>query len=83
MSEEVQRHAAVREGVGLEVVTIIWMVVEAAIASAARRKDLPQRDVPRALIELMGHARLETTWFYTLPTKADRERALDALLTDR
>jgi integrase/recombinase XerC len=33
--------------------------------------------------ELMGHARLETTRIYALPTKADRERALDALLTDR
>ena len=32
--------------------------------------------------ELMGHARLDTTRIYTLPTKADRERALDALLTD-
>ena len=32
--------------------------------------------------ELMGHARLETTRLYTLPTKADRDRALDALLTD-
>lgn len=32
--------------------------------------------------ELMGHARLETTRIYTRPTRADRERALDALLTD-
>jgi len=32
--------------------------------------------------ELMSHARLETTRLYTLPTKADRDRALDALLTD-
>jgi integrase/recombinase XerC len=32
--------------------------------------------------ELMGHARLDTTRIYTLPPKADRERALDALLTD-
>jgi integrase/recombinase XerC len=32
--------------------------------------------------ELMGHARLDTTRLYTLPTKADRDRALDALLTD-
>ena len=32
--------------------------------------------------ELMGHARLDATRIYTLPTKADRERALDALLTD-
>ena len=32
--------------------------------------------------ELTGHARLETTRLYTLPTKADRDRALDALLTD-
>ncbi len=33
--------------------------------------------------ELMAHARLETTRVYTRPRKADRERALDALLTDR
>jgi site-specific recombinase XerD len=33
--------------------------------------------------ELMGHARLETTRIYTLPTKGDRERALDVLLVDR
>ncbi len=33
--------------------------------------------------ELMGHVRLETTRIYTLPTKADRERALNTLLTDR
>ncbi|MDQ6899166.1 MAG: tyrosine-type recombinase/integrase [Candidatus Dormibacteraeota bacterium] len=33
--------------------------------------------------ELMGHARLETTRIYTRPTKADRDRALDALITDR
>jgi integrase/recombinase XerC len=32
--------------------------------------------------ELMGHARLDTTRIYALPTRADRERALDALLTD-
>ena len=32
--------------------------------------------------ELMGHARLETTRLYTLPTKADRDWALDTLLTD-
>lgn len=35
------------------------------------------------IAELMGHARLETVRVYTLPTRADRERALDALLTDR
>ncbi len=35
MSEEVRRRMAVREGVGLEVVTIAWMVVEAAIAIGA------------------------------------------------
>jgi site-specific recombinase XerD len=33
--------------------------------------------------ELIGHARLETTRIYTRPTKADRERALDVLVTDR
>jgi len=32
--------------------------------------------------ELMGHARLETTRIYTRPARADRERALDSLLTD-
>jgi integrase/recombinase XerC len=32
--------------------------------------------------ELMGHARLETTRIYTRPTKDDRERALEALITD-
>ncbi len=32
--------------------------------------------------ELMGHARLDTTTDLHLPTKVDRERALDALLTD-
>ena len=32
--------------------------------------------------ELMGHARLDTTRVYTLPTMADRERALLALVTD-
>lgn len=32
--------------------------------------------------ELMGHARLDATRIYTLPTKADRERALDLLVTD-
>jgi hypothetical protein len=30
----------------------------------------------------MSHARLETTRIYTLPIKADRERALDALVAD-
>ncbi len=35
MSAEVQRRAAVREGVGLEVFTIAWMVIEAAIAIGA------------------------------------------------
>jgi integrase/recombinase XerC len=33
--------------------------------------------------ELMGHARLETTRIYARSTRADRERALDALLVDR
>jgi integrase len=32
--------------------------------------------------ELMRHARLDTTRIYTLPTRADRERALKALVTD-
>ncbi len=33
--------------------------------------------------ELMGHARLETTRAYSLPTDADREAAINSLLTDR
>jgi len=33
--------------------------------------------------ELLGHARLDTTRGYTLPTDADRERALDRLVIDR
>lgn len=35
MSAQVQRRAAVREGIGLEVFTIAWMVIEAAIAIGA------------------------------------------------
>ncbi len=35
MSAEIQRRAAVRQGVGLEVFTIAWMVIEAAIAIGA------------------------------------------------
>jgi len=44
---------------------------------------LSARNGRLTVAELMGHARLETTRIYTLPTKAHRERALDALLTDR
>jgi integrase/recombinase XerC len=33
--------------------------------------------------ELMGHARLETTRAYALPTAADRQRAINSLPTDR
>jgi site-specific recombinase XerD len=33
--------------------------------------------------ELMGHARLETTRAYALPTATDRQRAIDSLPTDR
>ena len=33
--------------------------------------------------ELMGHARLETTRAYALPTDHDRQRAIDSLPTDR
>lgn len=33
--------------------------------------------------ELMGHARLDTTRRYTLPTDADREAAIEKLLVDR
>ncbi|MEU4286332.1 tyrosine-type recombinase/integrase [Nocardiopsis dassonvillei] len=33
--------------------------------------------------ELMGHADLNTTRRYTLPTDADKTRALNALTTDR
>ena len=32
--------------------------------------------------ELMGHACLDTTRIYALPTRADLERAVDVLLTD-
>lgn len=32
--------------------------------------------------ELMGHARLETIRAYSLPTDADREAAINSLLTD-
>jgi site-specific recombinase XerD len=32
--------------------------------------------------ELMGHARLETTRAYSLPTDADRQAAINSLLTD-
>lgn len=31
----------------------------------------------------MGHARLETTRAYSLPTTADREKAINSLPTDR
>lgn len=33
--------------------------------------------------ELMGHARVETTRGYSLPTDADRQSAIDSLPTDR
>ena len=33
--------------------------------------------------ELMGHRRLETTRGYTRPSRADRERAIGSLPTDR
>jgi len=33
--------------------------------------------------ELMGHARVETTRSYSLPTAEDRQRAIDSLPTDR
>jgi len=33
--------------------------------------------------ELMGHARLETTRGYALPTAADRQRAINSLPIDR
>jgi len=33
--------------------------------------------------ELMGHRRLETTRGYSLPSAADRERAINSLPTDR
>ncbi|MGZ4664728.1 MAG: hypothetical protein ACXV5Q_06675 [Frankiaceae bacterium] len=32
--------------------------------------------------ELMGHARVETTRSYSLPTADDRERAINSLPTD-
>ena len=33
--------------------------------------------------EVLGHARLDTTRIYTLPTRADRARALENIITDR
>ena len=33
--------------------------------------------------EVLGYARLDTTRIYTLPTRADRARALENILTDR
>jgi site-specific recombinase XerC len=33
--------------------------------------------------ELLGHARLETVRSYSLPTDADRQNAINSLLTDR
>jgi hypothetical protein len=33
--------------------------------------------------ELMGHARIETTRSYALPTAEDRRKAINTLLTDR
>jgi integrase len=33
--------------------------------------------------ELMGHARLDQSRHYSLPTQADRERAINSLPTDR
>jgi hypothetical protein len=32
--------------------------------------------------ELLGHARLDQTRRYSLPTQADRQRAINSLLTD-
>jgi site-specific recombinase XerD len=33
--------------------------------------------------ELMGHARTETTWGYSLPTAADAQAAINSLPADR
>jgi site-specific recombinase XerD len=35
-----------------------------------------------AVAELLGHARLDQTRRYSLPTQADRQRAINSLLTD-
>jgi hypothetical protein len=59
---------------------------EAAAAHScrsARPRLTPPTEANPAGVSLMSHARLETTRIYTLPTKADRERALDALVADR
>lgn len=48
------------------------------------RGDLAAEPVDVILVaELMGHADLNTTRRYTLPTDADKARALEALTTDR
>lgn len=48
------------------------------------RSDLATAPVDVVLVaELMGHADLNTTRRYTLPSEADKTRALDTLITDR
>lgn len=44
---------------------------------------LERRTPPVLVAELMGHAGLETTRAYNLPTDADREAAINSLITDR
>jgi len=48
------------------------------------RGELASEPVDVVLVaELMGHAAVNTTRRYTLPTEVDKTRALDALTTDR
>lgn len=46
--------------------------------------DMVRKGIDLVLVaELMGHARIETTRSYSLPTDEDRQRAINSLLTDR
>jgi hypothetical protein len=49
----------------------------------ARDGDAEAKNNHRVVADLMGHASLDQTRRYTLPTAADRERAVNSLLTDR
>ncbi|MGH3538033.1 MAG: tyrosine-type recombinase/integrase [Pseudonocardiaceae bacterium] len=55
--------------------------------SAGRRHPFGTRLVRQGhdlvvVAELLGHARLDQTRRYSLPTQADRQRAINSLLTD-
>jgi len=46
--------------------------------------DMVRKGIDLVLVaEFMGHARIETTRAYSLPTDEDRQRAINSLLTDR